>query len=436
MAATLAQLDTVAQHLATIAGPQGIPAALENGELLASLNQNFALLQRQSDRITGRLHQFQELTRTLALLNSSLELQAVLQEVMDTIIRLANAERAYLMLYERENARLTIQIARNWDQETLSGEEIVFSEGIVRTVMDSAEAIFSVNVQADPRFQHMESVFKHNLQSVLCVPLVRRAQIIGVIYADNGDKATLFDVTLLPLVNAFADQAAIAIENAQLFQQIRLHADDLQHSRERIVSAREEERRRLRRDLHDGFGPLLASLMLRLDVARGLVDHDSDAAASLLADLKGQVQGMIGDIRRVVYDLRPPALDELGLVATIREYATQIREVNVTVVAPESLPNLPAAAEVAAYRIAMEGLTNVVRHAGAHSCRLCLEVGEALELEITDDGRGLPEGVRAGVGLTSIRERAAELGGLCEIESPEGGGTRVWVRLPLVSPPV
>jgi signal transduction histidine kinase len=209
---------------------------------------------------------------------------------------------------------------------------------------------------------------------------------------------------------------------------------DLQKSRERLVNAREEERRRLRRDLHDGLGPQLATLTLKLDATRNMLVREPEAADALLAGLKVQTQQAISDIRRLVYDLRPPALDELGLIPAIREQAASYGPygLDVSVEAAESLPPLPAAVEVAVYRIVQEALTNVARHARARACRIRLSIGEKLELEIADDGIGLPEDRRAGVGLSSMRERAAELGGICILEpSGPAGGTRVLARLPL-----
>jgi len=153
----------------------------------------------------------------------------------------------------------------------------------------------------------------------------------------------------------------------------------------------------------------------------------------LLIDLKAQVQAAIADIRRLVYELRPPTLDELGLVSALREQVTRYRKpgLSITLNAPEHLPPLPAAVEVAIYRIAQEALTNVVRHANAQHCTLSLEVDDHVCLEIRDDGQGLAANYRAGVGLTSMRERAAELGGTCGIGPVEAGGTRVFIRLSL-----
>ena len=215
---------------------------------------------------------------------------------------------------------------------------------------------------------------------------------------------------------------------------VRLTAD-LKHARARLVSAREEERRRLRRDLHDGLGPQLAGVTLRLHVARGMLRRDPATAEAVLDDLMTRTQEAGEDVRRLVYELRPPALDDLGLVGAIREVAAGVllpTESGITVEIPQLLPAIPAAVELAAYRIAQAALANVASHAEAHTCSVRLWLDAALNLEVVDDGRGLPSSVRAGVGLVSMRERAAELGGSCTIDSAAGGGTRVLARLPLV----
>jgi signal transduction histidine kinase len=142
----------------------------------------------------------------------------------------------------------------------------------------------------------------------------------------------------------------------------------------------------------------------------------------------------VNDIRRLVYDLRPPALDAFGLVGALRELLEQIRSsgVRFTLDAPEALPPLPAAVEVAAYRIGQEAITNVVRHADAQTCRVRLRLDEnGLQVEVRDDGRGLAAKHTSGIGLNSMRERAAELGGWCRVEAGTPGGTQVLAWLPI-----
>jgi signal transduction histidine kinase len=268
------------------------------------------------------------------------------------------------------------------------------------------------------------------VETTLRLPLLYQNETIGELLLaprTHGDTFTPSDHRLL---NDLARQAGIAVHA------VRLTAD-LQYARERLVTTREEERRRLRRDLHDGLGPTLAGLSLKVGAVRNLLPPDQSSADRLLLELNTDIEEAVRDIRRIVYDLRPPSLDELGLVGAIRaraaQYNTGLQHGNpqILVEAPEYLLSLPAAVEVAAYRIVQEALTNIVRHAEAYMCIVRLTLSDRLYLEITDDGRGLPEKRHTGVGLIAMHERAAELGGSCTIEAVQPKGTRVFAQLPL-----
>ena len=209
---------------------------------------------------------------------------------------------------------------------------------------------------------------------------------------------------------------------------------ELQHTLERLVLAREEERRRLRRDLHDGLGPALASHLLRLDLLAATLE-DPHVRADLDA-LRGELRATVLEVRRIVEGLRPPALDELGLAGAIAQTAERLTagaSLEVEIDASE-LPPLPAAIEVAAYRIASEALMNVVRHADAIRCRVTIEVeNRRLRMVVADDGRGAaPAAVPTGHGLQTMRERAEELRGRVSVRSDQG--TTVVAEFPLPPP--
>jgi signal transduction histidine kinase len=279
------------------------------------------------------------------------------------------------------------------------------------------------------------------------LPLMYQREEIGRLVIAARAPGEEFSPADRRLLGDLARQAEVAVHA------VRLTAD-LQRSRERLVATREEERRRLRRDLHDGFGPTLASLALGLGAARKLMaSNELRDADEVLARLEQETEDTVAHVRQLIYGLRPPALDALGLLMAIRQQAEsqgmasapidtrtdeyRENELVFRMRAPEELPALPAAVEVAAYRIIQEALTNVARHAGAKTCRVRLSVDEAtdsLQLEVTDDGVGISEDRRAGVGLSSIRERAVELGGICDVTPIPTGGTRVLVRLPLSAP--
>jgi signal transduction histidine kinase len=256
-------------------------------------------------------------------------------------------------------------------------------------------------------------------------PLVYHAQVIGaLLVAPRSPGEALNTADQLVLEN-IARQASSVVYASRL-------ADDLQKSRQEILTTREEERRRLRRDLHDGLGPALATLTLQAEASREWLGTNPEKSEALLAEIINGTQSALADIRRIVYALRPPALDDLGLVPAIREQAAHYTsgDLLITVEAPENLPPLPAAVEVAAYRITQEALTNVTRHAQARTCRVCLSVNGRMDIEVADDGIGIPSTRRAGVGLNSMYERAQELGGSCVIESKPGKGTQIKVSLP------
>lgn len=256
---------------------------------------------------------------------------------------------------------------------------------------------------------------------VVRVPLTHRGQPIGMLAAAGtpGRKLGRRDRQLLA---DLAPHVAATWRAAEL-------AEQLQHSREQLVLAREDERRRLRRDLHDGLGPTLAGIAAGLEAVQANgADH-----LPLLDRLSSEAQAAIRDVRRVVDDLRPPALDELGLIGAIRQRAAALGGASPSwqVHAPPDLPPLPAAVEVAAYRITAEALANVARHARATMCTVRVGLTDGrLTLRIADDGTGVATARDGGVGLMSMAERAAELGGRCTVTSTPGHGTVVSASLP------
>jgi signal transduction histidine kinase len=265
----------------------------------------------------------------------------------------------------------------------------------------------------------------------LRVPLTASGVHVGDLVVAPRRPTESFNDADRRLLAGLAHHAGTAVHAADLTTQ-------LQRSRERLVTTREEERRRIRRDLHDGLGPALAGIAMQLDAARRLMRSDPDTAGQLLQHLREQTQAAITDIRRLVYELRPPALDDLGLTGALAQHAAACSTaggLQVSMDTGPGLPALPAAVEVAAYRIATEAVTNVTRHAGARTATVTLTVTEGmLHVEVTDDGRGVSPANRAGIGLTSMRERAEELGGSCTLRPRPGGGSIVSAQLPLTGP--
>ena len=257
-------------------------------------------------------------------------------------------------------------------------------------------------------------------------PLSYHGATVGVLVAQPRRGEEAFDPRDRAVLDDIARQAGAAVHAEAL-------TADLLDSRQRLVSTREEERRRLRRDLHDGLGPLLTSVGLNIDAARTRAAGQPEDLGLLLGRAKDATSQAISDLRGIVYGLRPSSLDDLGLAGAVAAHIRRLGEGaggRITLEA-DGLTELPAAVEVAAFRIAVEAVNNAVRHAGARTCRVRLAIDRPGQLlvEVCDDGTGAGPW-QAGVGLLAMRERAAELGGTLTAGPGAGGGT-VQARFPL-----
>ncbi len=273
--------------------------------------------------------------------------------------------------------------------------------------------------------------------STLRLPLMYQGQSVGALEVATRAPGEVFSAADRRLLEDLARQVGVAARTVSL-------ASDLQQSRERIVTSREEERRRLRRDLHDGLGAQLAALIMQAGSVRALIRSDPGEADQQLLDLRKELRSAVVDVRRLVLGLRPPALDELGLVGALRVRLDRLDwggvdsdepPLRVRFEAEEPLPSLSAAVEVAAFRIVEEAVTNVVRHSQASCVTVSLRhPANSLVIAIEDDGAGITAPVESsGMGMESMQERAMELGGTCVVTTrSDGTGTMVHVELPTI----
>lgn len=291
------------------------------------------------------------------------------------------------------------------------------------------------------------------VHEVMPFAIIHRGKELGTLHLSSRSPGEAFSSEDLKFLDVLLHQAGPIVENVNMTLGMKLLAQDLQESREQLVLAREEERRQIRKNLHDDLAPRLAALALNAATAQKYVEKEPATAIEMLTDLRKVIRSTVEEIRTMVHDLRPPTLDELGLINAIQERIEELTKparlladdqgtvaLQVRLLAPQPLPELPAAVEVAAYRIITESLVNVIKHAQATACTVRLDVLPSHQLiaEVTDNGTGLhprpqlqPTSGKGGIGLVSLKERAAELGGQCTIERMEQGGTRVLAILPL-----
>jgi signal transduction histidine kinase len=338
---------------------------------------------------------------------------ALFQPLLTVFRRAANR----LIYGERDDPYRVISNLGRRLEAALPSEDVL--QTIVRTVADSLKLPFVSLRLSDGRVVSAGASVAEPVEFALQI----NGQMVGWLEVSSRHANEVFTPSECRLLSDLANRAALAVNEVQL-------AAALRQSREALVVAREEERKRIRRDLHDGLGPTLVGVSMTLDASRDLLDADRARAEALLASSSARVQEAIADIRRLVDDLRPPALDTLGLTGAIRAAAQGFVSL-LPSVDSDVLPSLPAAVEVAAYRIASEAMNNAIRHARASHIWVGLRIiGDELYLEIADDGIGLPERRRDGAGLQTMRERALELGGRFELQSlAQGTSVRAWLAV-------
>jgi signal transduction histidine kinase len=327
-----------------------------------------------------------------------------------------------LMYGERDNPVAVLSKLGEELEHTGSPEDAL--SGITETVAQTLKLPYvAIELGDDKEIAASYGIPKSD---VLRLPMSYQTETTGYLLVAPRSPGEIFSTSENQLLENITQQAGAAAHAAKLTADLRL-------SRQRLVTAREEERRRIRQDLHDGLGPQLASQTLTLTAARRLLQQDPRAADDLLKEAIKHAQAATDDVRRVVYELRPPALDDLGLMGAIQAYAHKLEAggLKIDLEITEKLPALPAAVEVACYLIIQEALANVIRHSSSNECKILISTNGNLHLEIKDEGRGIPPGHPRGVGLHSMQQRAEELGGNFEVKSPSHGGTKVIVDLPL-----
>ena len=358
----------------------------------------------------------------------------VVRLVLDTVTETLGAGGAALWLLDDGQYRPTVSSQKVGETSEVSETSEVWllpAEGELAAWL--AQERCPLLLIPDDRSPQAEDLRRAG--ATLAVPFLAGEQLLGILTLGEKGSGDLYTQEDLELLTTLAHSATLALENARLHEE---RMAILRQQLAQVTAAQEEERRRIARELHDGVGPALASLNIRLRTARKLLERDQYLTAEEIEELAELAQANIQDIRRLIHDLRPAALDELGLVPALREYVARYQEeqgLEVVLTLPEGGERLPAPVETALFRIAQEALNNVAKHAQARRVEIGLTRDRGgVTLRIADDGQGFdPEAPRpeTHLGLWSMRERVEQLGGRFEIESAPGEGTTVRALIPL-----
>ncbi len=411
----------------------------ERREAQARLEQN----NRDLLALSRAEHEQRELAETLAAANlaltESLNLETVLETVLDCVARLIPYDSANVMLLEAES-RLSVRIVRGYDQWS-SAEQVraivfdVRDNPILNELVTTRQSRFVPDTRIEPGWESPSGV--EHVRCWLGVPLVAGGNVIGL-YSLDKTEPEFFTPEYIRKAEMLAGQAAVAVQNAWLFEQVRAGRERLQTLSRRLVESQEAERQYIARELHDEAGQALTSLLFGLSQLEQQIE--SSGPATQIAELRQTTNDIIESLHRLAMDLRPASLDHLGLVPALQQQVRVIGDrhgliARFKAVGLES-ERLPAEVETALYRIVQEASTNIVRHARATRVDVLLERrGDRIVLVVEDDGRGFDAEItrfmqEGHLGLAGIQERAATLGGSLIIESTAGIGTTLVVEVP------
>lgn len=382
---------------------------------------------RLYSEMQGHLAQIVSLQQLGTLVLEEHDFDRVLQAVCEPLLRLADAEGVGLALLDEGGQFLELRTVVGPAADALSGMRIPLEGSFAGQAVRSGQPQRSHDAQADPRGYHPSLALGHT-RTILSVPMKTRQRTVGVlsIYNKQGEGATFSDRDA-ELATLFANQAAVAIENARLYEQTREYA---------VV----EERNRLARELHDSVTQTLFSVTLLCQAALSLWERDPARARERLERASELGQGALAEMRALIFELRPMALQEEGLISALRKHLAAVKNregLDVRLQVSGAERRLPGRIEEAAFRIAQESLNNVVKHARAQRASVELWFDDDLLRVVTaDDGVGFNPAARARartMGMVSMRERAEQVGGHLQVDSAPGSGARVTAELPVPS---
>jgi len=383
-------------------------------------------------------HRFACLLDMAQVINSSLELDVVLHHLLSQAMTAISAEGGSVMLMDEATHQLRVLAAEGPRAGAIRGKEQSVGTGVAGWVAQSGTPVLLHGATFDERFQRVCERF--DVRDSLCAPLRAEDRILGVISLNNSRGQAPFTEEDLALLAAIANHAALAVRNARAYEEAHRQRQTVQRLLQEVTRAQEEERKRISLLIHDGPAQTMFAALRNVELARALADGGPADLSGALDEVESTIRQSINETRAVMIDLRPLCLDEMGLYASLRQYAEQFEKrtgIKTQVVRYGSDQRPPAMIESSFYRIAQEALTNVWKHAEARNARLTLEVTPRFcSLEIYDDGKGFDPLAAAAeeqehLGLRSIRDRTELAGGQLTVACEKGKGTVIRVSAPL-----
>jgi signal transduction histidine kinase len=404
---------------------------------LEALKQEISRLQKENTAATERISVLQVLQDVARSLSSELNLEPLLQMILAAAVQVMNASAGSLLLLDHDTDELVFEVIEGGIGAALEGTRMPADKGIAGWVASHREPLIVDDVNRDDRYyRRIAQDHDFTTTSLLCVPMVARGKVIGVLQVLNKEPGQYFDTADQEVLTSFAAQSAVTIENARLYQSLR-------EEHERIIAVEEDIRRELARDLHDGPTQMLAAIIMSANFVREAIAHDSlDHAVNELGEMMPVAEKALHQVRTLLFNLRPVILETQGLVPALESYAQRLREaegMNVILNASGEFDRLPHNAEVAIFTIVQEAITNAKKHARAS--RIDIEVtptDDKLTVVVRDNGVGFDQTAvtdrydeRGSLGMLNMQERAEIVNGTLSLESKPGQGTTITLQLPI-----
>ncbi len=376
------------------------------------------------------------------VVSQSLDLDAVLSSALDKTLEIMKRNRGGIVLLDEERQILYYRVHRGLAKKHVQGVCCRLGEGIIGRVAQTGEAILVDDISTDPGVAYPDLINAEGLRAFASVPLRAKEKVLGVMTIASHEPRK-FSPEDIQLLASIAAQIAIAIENARLHQEVQRKDEIRGELLREIFSIQEEERRRIARELHDETSQVLASLAASLEAALGMLPDTANKAKSILRKAQALSIKILDGTHKLIYELRPSLLDDLGLFAAVQWLAdNSLRaagiKVNFKTVGRQK--RLPPELEATLFRIMQEAVYNIARHAHAKNADISLHFKKsAIEVHVRDNGRGfdVEEAISSkdrprGLGLLGMKERVALMNGTLSIRSRLGsGGTKVDIKIPL-----
>jgi signal transduction histidine kinase len=404
---------------------------------LKALKEELAQQHRESAAALEQLSILQVLQNLTRTLSSELNLEPLLQMILASAVQVMGASAGSLLLLDQRTDELVFEVIEGGGGVALEGARMPADKGIAGWVATNREPLIVDDVNRDDRhYRDIAQDYDFSTTSILCVPLIAKGQVIGVLQVLNKEPGKYFTPEDQEILTTFAAQSAVAIENARLYQSLREEHD-------RLIAVEEDVRRGLARELHDGPAQMLAAIIMSANFVQQAIAHESiEHAVAELDEMLPVAEKALRQVRTLLFNLRPVILETQGLVPALESYARRLRDaegMNVVLNAEGEFGRLSHNAEVAVFTIVQEAITNAKKHARASRIDIDVapEDGE-LVVVIRDDGVGfntkdVSDGYdeRGSLGMLNMQERAEIVEGSLTVSSQTGQGTTITMRLPL-----